>query len=199
MPRERQLELCEKTVAAVDRVPALTSVYDLEEFDTYVQDFREADEISVLVRLMALAENSPRGRRPGVAFFLRLMRLRDVSLYILDAETGLRSIDGAGGMSTLSGQRTRSCEGVHSLPNERANSPRLVTKTDFLAWSPNGVHLQWLPIVCESGSIGGTHRSRMRLRRSLQCQRNTLNSERHREKLGNAFFGGRTVRRKRNS
>ncbi len=95
MPREKQLELCHEAVNAVDGVPELENIYEPHEFDLFVKNLRKANEVAVVARLMALAEKKPKGnRRPGIAFVLRLMRLRDASLYIVDAEAGLSSKDG---------------------------------------------------------------------------------------------------------
>lgn len=61
----------------------------------FVQDLRKSDEIAVVARPIAFAEKRPETkRRPGIAFVLRLIQLRDESLFILDAETELCSTDG---------------------------------------------------------------------------------------------------------
>jgi len=91
--RDKQLELCVGAIDEIDGVDKLTAIYEPKEFDMYVRNLR-ADEIAVVARLIALAEKKPKGR-PGIAFVMRLLKLLDSKcIYILDAETGIKSTDG---------------------------------------------------------------------------------------------------------
>lgn len=86
LSRDQQLAICRN---AVGDLPA---IYEQQEFDLYVRNLR-AHEVAIVARLIAIAEKKPKDR-PGVAFVERLLKLLDNCLYVLDAETGIKSTDG---------------------------------------------------------------------------------------------------------
>lgn len=95
LSQEAQIELCRSAVDCLDGLPPLKHIYQSDEFDLFVADLeREANQIAIVARLVAIAEKNPKGRRRGVAFHLRLDRLTRAALVILDAETGIRSDQG---------------------------------------------------------------------------------------------------------
>lgn len=88
-PRDRQLDLCRQVV------PDFDAIYEPHEFDQYVRALnRIPDEAALVARLIAIAEEDPKDR-PGMAFVKRLMMLMcSKAVYIQDAQTGIKSIDG---------------------------------------------------------------------------------------------------------
>lgn len=97
-PREEQLKACVNGIERFGATPLDDAVYEPAEFDQLVSDLRMRTdsngihrEIVFIARLDALAD---RGRGIGERFFMRLIRLRDVSYCIVEADTGLTSNDG---------------------------------------------------------------------------------------------------------
>lgn len=91
-------KLCRETVESIDGLSwtrARRHVYNAGEVDALIHATR-SDEIVVVSQLSALDDRPlPDGLSVGEAFWLRLMDLRGACLYIVDAENGITSRDGA--------------------------------------------------------------------------------------------------------
>lgn len=91
--RDKQMQICTETINGLEGVAELTAFYEASEFDLFVKQLRR-DEIAVVARLIGVAERKPK-ERPGIAFYDRLIRLlQSRAAYILDAHTGITSLDG---------------------------------------------------------------------------------------------------------
>lgn len=112
LSRDKQIEICKEAV------PELDAIYEPKEFDLYVRNLR-SDEVALLARLIALAERKPKGRRPGIAFFLRVMQLRDNCAYIHDVEADIKSTDGQAWYDHVESTANKIMRG-RALPKERA-------------------------------------------------------------------------------
>lgn len=88
---DNQQDMCSAAVAKIE-LPPLDKFYQPSEFDSLIRDLR-SDEVLVVARLVALAE-SAKVRSTGIGFFVRLLKAREHCLWILEAESGVRSIDG---------------------------------------------------------------------------------------------------------
>ena len=91
--RDKQMQICTEAIGDLDGVSELTAFYKPTEFDLFVRNLRH-DEVAVVARLIGIAERKPK-ERPGIAFYDRLIRLlQSRAAYILDAHTGITSLDG---------------------------------------------------------------------------------------------------------
>lgn len=90
---EKQMQICTEAINGIEGVSELTAFYKPTEFDRFVKNLRR-DEIAVIARISGIAERKP-NERPGIAFYDRLIQLlQSKAVYILDAHTGITSLDG---------------------------------------------------------------------------------------------------------
>lgn len=91
-PREKQkakcIEICDELeLPKIDK----RSYYEHNEVISFIHDLRK-DEIAIVARLDGLAEI--KGVGVGLRFLMNVYKIDKTSLFILDAQTGLKSTDG---------------------------------------------------------------------------------------------------------